>query len=297
MALRYFPFDDQPYRIAMGLMPLKMDDWIEVDSELAADLREKRRLSAVDRQAVFRAEPGSEAGQREVLELLAAHLPRRFPKTYRLAGDRFWIAPIEEWCDLAAAEMAPLELAGRLVQEDLCLMQAAAESYNLTAASVCFPTRWDMPSKIGRPLAQIHQPVPGFAARLARPTDRFFGLIKVEKPVWRANWSLVDDPALHQPGGHFRSTPDPTITAANAGERLWLRVERQTLRRLPRTGGVLFTIRIYRTPLAEVAGTPARAGAILAAVRTMPAAMQDYKSVAVFKPAVEGYLERRAGAG
>ncbi len=294
MAPGYFPFDDQPYRLAMGLLPLKADDWIEVDDDLADDLREKRRLLAAEHATVFRAVAGSEAGQQEVLELLAEFLPRRFPEIYRLDGGRLWIGPLEDASPLTSDDVAPLELAGRLVQEDLCLMEPAGASYDLTAASVCFPTRWDLPSKIGRPLGPIHAPVPGFAEKLARPVDRFFGLIKPDKPVWRANWSLIDSPELFQPRGHFRTEPDRSITVDTAGARIWLRVERQTLRRLPRTGGVLFTIRIYNTVLAEAAATPARAGRMLAAVRTMPAAMQGYKSVAVFQPALEQYLERCA---
>ena len=46
---------------------------------------------------------------------------------------------------MAARALHPLELAGRLVQEDLCVMQAAPEDaedageYRLTAAALCFP--------------------------------------------------------------------------------------------------------------------------------------------------------------
>jgi hypothetical protein len=48
-------------------------------------------------------------------------------------------------------------------------------------------------------------------------------------------------------------------------ERMRLRVERQTLRRLPRSGAIVFTIRVYMTPLAELG--PGEAGRLAAAIR------------------------------
>jgi hypothetical protein len=44
-----------------------------------------------------------------------------------------------------------------------------------------------------------------------------------------------------------------------------LRVERQTLRRLPRGGAIVFTIRVYMTPLGELG--PGEAGRLAGAIR------------------------------
>lgn len=293
----YFPIADGPYRLAMGLQKLKLEDWIEIDAALADDLREKRRLLAAHHDEVFQALPASGPGQAEVLDLLAEHLPLHHPQTYRRDGDRLLIKPLDEWIWLSEPNAPPLETASRLVQEDLCLMEPVGDAYNLTAASVCFPTRWNLLTKIGKPLADIHAPVPGYAEKLERPMDRFFSLLNEAKPVQRLNWSLMDDPTLFQPKGHGRTVRDDTITADNAGERLWLRVERQTLRRLPQTGGILFTIRIHTNPLSEVAAEPDRAARMLNALRTMPDGMRGYKSMPVFGAAVERYLENRSEAG
>lgn len=290
----YTPFET-PYRLSMGLIALKPDEWIEIDDDLAADLAEKRRLLAERHAQVFAALTGSEAGQREVLDLLAAHLTEHFPDLYRRDGRRLRVLPADADWDLDDAGLAPLDLAGRLVQEDLCLMEHDDAAWRLTAASLCFPTRWKLADKIGRPLDAIHGPVPDFADKLARPISRFFDRIKTDKPVWRLNWSLIDDPALFQPEGHGRGELDPTITAENAGERLWLRVERQTLRRLPATDAVLFTIRIHRWPLSRLADRPEAAGRLAQSITTMPPAMQRYKSLPVFGDAVKAYLEKYAG--
>ena len=56
------------------------------------------------------------------------------------------------------------------------------------------------------------------------------------KLVVRLNWGITDDPALFAESRKFRREHNAEVTAANAGERIWLRVERQTLRQLPRSG-------------------------------------------------------------
>jgi len=154
---------------------------------------------------------------------------------------------------------------------------------------LCFPAHWRLADKLGRPLDVIHTPVPGFDARLARPVDRFFASLRVERPVWRVNWSLVDTPELFRPP-ELRARPKQ-VDAARAGEQTWLRVERQTLRRLP-ASDVVFGIRTYVEPLAGV--SPEVAQALAARVREMPADMAVYKGIATIRAPLVAWLERRA---
>jgi hypothetical protein len=295
-ASEYAPFRAGPFRLSMGLERLDLRDWIEPDEHLAEDLREKERLLAERHHDVFAALPEAAAGSAEVLELLTAHLPARFPALYRRAGKRFDNLITGQSWRLTDLALHPLDLAGRLVQEDLCLMQRDQCSgiYRLVGASVCFPTRWRLLEKLGQPVGTIHQPVPGYQEQLASTMDRFFDRLKVERPVWRLNWSLVDDPRLFQPSGHGRHERNTDITASNAGEMVWLRMERQTLRRLPRSREVLFTIRVYVHPLRTLATHPRRAAALAAAVRALPPAMQQYKSLPPLRDAVLGWLDRIA---
>lgn len=280
--------------MTLGLMPLDPAAWILVDGDLAADLAEKERLLTERHAEVFAATEGSEPGSREVLHRLAAHLARHQPDLYRLDGSLLRRKADGRIFDLATSSLHPLDLAGRLVQEDLCLMRPEGESWILAAASLCFPTRWRLADKIGRPLAPIHAPVPGFAATLGAPVERFFQRLGSGRSVWRANWGLIDDPALFQPTGHFRTDSAIGITAENVGEKLWLRVERQTLLRLPESGDILFTIRILREPLARTAALPARARRLAELIRTMTAELKAYKSITPFEPALLAYLDRQS---
>jgi hypothetical protein len=164
-------------------------------------------------------------------------------------------------------------------------------SYALTGASLCFPMRWRLGDKLGRPMRIIHEVVPGFDERLAGPAERFFAAIEPERPVWRANWSLSDDPALHQPGTRFKPIE---VEPSSAGERLHLRVERQTLRRLPRSRHVLFTIRTYGRPLVDVVALPGAAAALAAHLRAMPEPLLRYKNVLGIRAPLLAWLDRQA---
>ena len=293
----YLPFEPGPYRMAMGLIAQTPDDLVVIDTNYPAEMAERRHLLDTRHPEVFGAEPDSAPARAELLDRLADLLPRRFPTFFTRDGDTLHNHLTHESWNLATPRLDPLEIAGRLVQEDFCLLRLAPEGPILTAAVLCFPSRWRLHEKLGRPLADIHGPVPIYAERLARPVDRLIATLRDGKLVERVNWSLNDDPALFQPGGlHHRREHNPTVTAENAGETLFLRIERQTLSPLPRSGTVVFGIRVHVYPIARIAADPTTATCLAAAVRGLPDSMKSYKSIAPFEEALLTYLDRRTAA-
>lgn len=290
--MTYLPFEAGPHRLQMGLMALKPEDWIEIDETLAATLIAKRRLLAERHDEVFAALPDTEAAGAEVLDLLAAHLPKRFPTQYPRMNTTIAVAATGELVGIGAPGVHPLETASRLVPEDLCLMRRTGSGYILAAACVCFPSRWRLADKIGRSLAAIHTPVPGYAESLGRPVERFFDKIVADRPVWRLNWTIHADPQPFQP-----VSPKPQgLDAAGFAARVSLRVERQTLRRLPKSGDVLFTIRTYITPLGEIAKDADAAQRLAAAIEALPPALREYRSLTQFADALVAWLRDGATA-
>ncbi|MBK1657199.1 heme-dependent oxidative N-demethylase family protein [Paracraurococcus ruber] len=287
----HLPFEAGPFRMAIGLLACPEAEWFELDEHYPAEMAERRDLLATRHDEVFAAIPESAAARAECLALVADHLPRHHPAWFRRAGDRLYNALTGEDWDLAAPPCDPLELAGRLVQEDLCLIRPEAAGAVLEAAILCAPSRWKLAEKIGHPLVQVHAPVPFYAERLGAPVDRFMRHLKDGRIALRRNWSVVDSPALFQPGGKHRTARDPDITPANAGERLHLRTERQTFRRLPATGRVLFGIRVHSTPVARIAAMPGASARLAAAVRALPEEMGRYKSLPVYRAALLAHLD------
>jgi dimethylamine monooxygenase subunit A len=282
-------FDGGRYRLSMGLTPQSEADWLAPDASLDEILAEKRKLLATRREWVFRALPEASAASVELLQLLAGHLAQRFPSLYRLdEGHCLFNGASRETWDIDVPPLHPLDVAGRLVAEDLCLLQAGDGGYRLIAASLCFPNRWLLEEKIGQPLDVIHAPVPGFAPALERPVAHFFAALKPDRILSRVNWGIADDPARFQP---ISRDADAAVTAANAGSALHLRVERQTLRRLPQSGVVLFTIRTEITPLERVIATRDDAIDLAGAIRDMSPAMLHYKHLTAVVPALLAWLD------
>lgn len=291
---QYFPFAAGTWRMRLGLTALDLEDWIQIDCQFQAYLAEKRRLLCDRPDEVFAALPGSEAAQHEVLELLLAHLPQRFPGLFAWADGAIANRATGEIWPIDDFAQTPLDLAGRLVQEDLCILLRDPAGYVFAAGSLCFPLYWRLRDKLGQPLGQIHHPVPGYGQTLQHPVDNLFERLTPEHPGYRLNWSIVDTPALFL-GVHRQHQMANDITPANAGDRLWIRVERQTLRRLPRTGGVLFAVRTYVYPLSLLSTKPRVATGLARAIAQMPPEMQLYKSLTPVRAALEGYLQQVGG--
>ncbi|WP_248304522.1 DUF3445 domain-containing protein [Breoghania sp. L-A4] len=233
-------------------MPLDLADWIEPDGMLGAHLAEKERLFALNETAVFRAQEDTVEAQREVLALLLCHLPRRFPHLYEADTNSIRVIPTgaryrkDDWSE------APLKLAALLVQEDLVIMRKGENAYRLAAAALCFPSSWSLAEKFGQEMPAIHDNVPGFNdARMGRIVARIFETLNIDTPVWRLNWSLYGDGELHHP-----SPKSLDARVAGSNQELFVRVERQTLRRLPQSADILFTIRIHHDPLSAFAAHP-----------------------------------------
>lgn len=289
---RYAPYADGVAGFRIGVQPLALADWIEPDDQAAAHFANKAAQLRARHGEVVAAVPGSEAAQREVLELLASYLPDRFPDLYTRGGAHLHVHAAGWHVDLDDESLSPLDRAGRLVQEDLCLMQAQRDGdYALTAASLCAPNVWRLHDKLGQPMSGIHTPVPGYAENMGARVDRMFTHLRTELPVWRTNWSVMTDAALYQPEPHDRSAARLAgLDADNAGDRLVIRVERQTLRRLPATGAILFTIKTHIDPLAALAGHGDLIEGLAHAVRGMPPDMAAYKALAPVRDVLLAWL-------
>ncbi len=280
--------------MTMGLVAQNPTELIELDERYVPDMALRRNLLESQHADVFAVHPGCEAERTEALGVIADLLPSRFPHWFERQGDTLHNRLTAEAHNVTSPTFDPLELAGRLVQEDLCLVRQSAEGPVLVAAVLCFPTRWRLHEKIGRPLQTVHANVPAYAESLGKPVDRLMSHLRAGKLVQRLNWSVIDDPALFQPGGKWRRGVDPHITPENAGDSLVLRVERQTLSRLQRTGSILFTIRVHVYPLSRIAERPIVAAQLAASIRALPPELQHYKSLIPFRAAVLAYLDGKA---
>jgi hypothetical protein len=213
------------------MAPVAPGDWLQVDGAFAAQLAVKARLIAERRQDVIAVSPGAEAACDELLAVVLAELAGR--PGYGVGGE---IVVRPDGVEVALDRGDPLLTLSRLVQEDLCIHEKRGEEHVLTAALLCFPAAWTLREKIGLPLSRIHVPVARYDADVGRRVQRMFDGLVPGRALWRANLLRYDDPALFQP--HTEAAPRPV----GRPESPYLRSERQTIVRLPRTGAVVFSI-------------------------------------------------------
>lgn len=251
------PFARVAGPLRMGLVKLAESEWIDPRPDLLA---RKAGFDALPESVAVL--PEAEAGIAELAQLLGVD------------GD--------------------LEACARSVWEDLCIMvqDAPGEPFRLGAAAVAFPTDWRLADKIGRPLHAIHAPIHGYAEQLSSGVDKFMDGLQSFNIFGRTNAFVVASDEL-------RYTPElppaerfAHVTAENAGETLFVRCEREALRRLPKSRAIVFTIGIYRTPLGQL--SDAAVGRIVQSLDGFAEGELDRRAAPHYAAALAGYAARRA---
>lgn len=276
------PYLAGPTRLP-GLRPMT-GGWTQVLADHAAQLALRDRLVAGRRDAVIAMLDEGRAPAGELLSLLSAEGDRggAFPRVERPEALRRADGAL-----VPVHRADPMATVARLVAEDFCLLtrRDGEAEYRLVAAALCFPSRWSLAEKLGRPMTAIHDPVPDYDADLARRVARVFDALAPARPVERANWLIHADAALHQPVGR----------AWDGRDTYFLRTERQTLRRLPVSGAVAFGIRTSVTPFEALA--PASAATLAERLAALDASVMAYRTGDVAMGRVIDRLRVLAGRG
>ena len=222
------------------MQPVEARSWITVDDAYSGQLAEKARLIAEHRDRVIQSLPQAKDALSELLTFVLADIALRPDFAMEGVGVRCPDGRL-----VVPATHDPLGTLSQLVQEDLCLMEKIGDEHVLTGAILCFPASWWLGEKLGRPLLGIHIPVDVYNADIARRVQRLFDAIRPEQPLWRMNSLVYRDPSLHQP----RREADPRIDRRGGS---FVRAERQTLIRLPKTRAVVFAIHTYVVDIASL---------------------------------------------
>lgn len=231
--LPLLPWIDPRTRRLPGILPVEGQDWLRIDEAYDAQMALRDRLIAAQAPVVHGLLPEAHPAAAELYGATLDWL--RTAPGFRVGHDSV-TRPDGVTVPLNPGQ--PLLTLGRLVQEDLCLMEREAEEYRLTGGVLCFPASWTLAQKLGRALTGIHDPVAVYDADMAKRVARLFDAIRTEQPLWRMNYLTYDDFVLHQPRREGEKRPQPT-------DHVFIRCERQCLLRLPVTKAVVFTIHTY----------------------------------------------------
>jgi len=293
---QYRPNRRGPYHTTLNVRRLDWNEWIELDNQWpefynvrCKRIEQRKDVLLVDKRA-------NEAIQ-ELLQCLRDYLPARYPEMF--AGTSGGIKNLHTGETFSFSDPNPLVIAAKLVQDDILILVEESDGlYYLRAGALLIAGFWKLSDKFGKSLADIHLSghVPQFKEKLQGSMERYFARVAPETPVVRYSGFIQTDDELawsYGIGGEdsddlgWHNAPD-TLDMS----KMQLRVERQTLRRLPKTGAIAFMVHPYMYPMAEVAKEPYVPGKLAEAIRSWKGDIAVYKGKEKFGPQLLEFLDK-----
>ncbi len=321
--LRHLP----PVRVTLARPFTAEDAWVPLDATYPDQVRQRFELIRRHGAAVIDRLPGEgvEEAERELLDRTVEHLLTAAPKDFVREGDRLACRLTGVTVDLRPGAADPLAAVAVLCSGDRVLLlpsrRFASTQYELRSGALMFTEEWSLRSRfdepeppaadiaahaawvqqkqrsrtcarLGQTVTEIHDPfVPYYVNHFLKPVEKFFRSIKPDQFYTRQNWWPTVDTALCQ---HADLAPEPDFepTAEALEERGVLRSERQSLVKLPRSGAIVFGIKVFAWPLAEVRRQPEVLAALRAAREAMPPKMIEFRRGRV--EGLDAWFERYA---
>ncbi|KAL2013648.1 hypothetical protein VTN00DRAFT_1173 [Thermoascus crustaceus] len=267
------------YHQTMSLSKMEMDWWIELDNTYKDRIAQRKGLYAKYGKAVLDYLPGSELACKELMEMVLQFICARYPQYFSLVNNRILkneILGTEQ--DIRSKH--PLEILMDNVPEDFAVMMRddVTGHYFFRAGTVCSSLGWNVGIKIGLQLHQVHGPVPDYKEKMQFSMDRFFAKMPTDKPIQRGSWGLEVDTPLYMPPGDphkvHRLSQDPNLRLTDC----YLRVDWQTLRRLPLSSAVVFNFKTPFTPVTEFRDEPGVPALVAKILKEGKRNLMQYKS-------------------
>jgi hypothetical protein len=292
-----YPFDRDQYMYSVNIEPHVagpkggvFEHPLDIDEHYLSEAAERAKVLERDPHR-YGALPHMGFHQWDVLELVMESFATAYPEHFRLEkdGDRWtWtnrpmgLQDSFVFGDAATLPRDPLDYILRQAQGDFVVMDQRDGDLFADAGMVTGPADWTLNFDLGMSFKEWHGPVP--LAHEIGVFDRalnFLLNLRLGHPVRRYNWTMTINPRMdsspetYEKWGVDRSN----LTYDTIGALLNLRVELQTLFRLPRSNGMLFSIRTYLICLDDLVTNPAWAKRTHRVIRDLPQQLIDYKGL------------------
>lgn len=303
MMIRHFPFTEV-FNLKMGTQPLASQQPIfECDEQYEKEIVLKNTLLAKDHSYYYRALPNTLDAQWEVLQFILIRLCKDYADRFQLttyndnwAWNNKWLNKSENFIvnQKNSSFYDPLDWAGRQVQEDLLILNEALE---LVAGQLCFASGWSLDEKIGKHFFELHGPLPDRMDAMIDAAAKVMLRIPNGKTIVRANWGLrvtdvLDLSSRHQEHYlHLLERTASQLRPQEVGDKVFLRIEHQSLTKLKDSGHILFTVKTYVHPLSQITNDSERAHTLYSYLCSVPDDVFDYKLISPFKKTLLRYFE------
>ena len=161
----------------LALTTLENDWWLELESSYASRITERKSLFAKHGRMVLAYLPGSELACKEIMEVALQFFCARYPQYFSLSEDTesgyiFHNGILNN--KTVINSMHPLYVLLENVPEDFACMLRNPEDgcYYFRAGIICSSLGWNVDTKIGLQLKEIHAPIPDYKEKMEFSMDR-----------------------------------------------------------------------------------------------------------------------------
>ena len=182
-----------------------------------------------------------------------------------------WVRQHDPARALSPAFAPELVWIGQQLAEDLVILERKENGWVVIEGSLCFGFSWSISDKVGLVMDDVHTPVAHYQSEMSTPVNKLFDRMVSDRIIARRNLGLTDTSELHL-SPHRPSNPTPIV---DAGSEVFLRSERQTLRKIGEY--ILFTIHTDIAPLKETIQFPELRHSLSKWIESWDAEMLSYK--------------------
>ena len=274
----HLPFLSNPDVLHMGLNEVREESWLEIKS-LRNSFRNKIELLENFSHEILFENYEFQSANIKFFEALKTYLSTYYEDEYKFKNQSIDIYLDDFSSQINSSKKTDLELMSSLIPEDILILVPESENYILRSAAVFSPSNWDLKSKINKSLDIIHEPVPGYEKSLSTKVNSFLNRLPASRIFERFNWSIYPSRKLF-----FHPRYPELIDETN---ELFLRVERQTFRKLNDSTAIMFTIGVHNYPLMEVLQIKGAPESLMSAIKVMPESIKTYKGLNVIENVIK----------
>lgn len=299
-----FPFTNDSYMYSVNIQPVTNEALFAVDEHYDDEIKERDRILTAGKPGRYFAFPHMKIPQWDALEIIMQDLATYYPESFSLIqnGDRWtWenkklnFKDTFTFLDESTLPCEPFEYISRQVQEDIILLDQREKDLFLDAGILTFPASWSLDFDAGMRFEEFHGPVPrAHEMGVFKKAKAFLMRVQIDKPWTRLNWTMTVNRRLdtsldtYAEWGKDRNT----VTLANCGEKVHLRVEVQRFIRLPRSNGLMFPIHTYMISLEELLTNPVWTRRLHQVLTNLPADLVEYKGLSCYHDTVLTWLSQ-----
>lgn len=305
-----FPYSEDSYMYSVNIEPHtkgakgSVNEFaFDIDEHYVAECEDKAKTLALD-SGRYRSLSHMMDAQWDFVELTMDGLATDYPDLFTLVKNgKNWtwenkplgIKTSFVFGDASTLEMDPFEFMGRQVQGDFVLLDQRNETLYADAGFITSQADWSLAFDVGMAWHEWHGPVPQVAKLgVMERALKYLMNLQLGSPVRRLNWTMTINPRLDTSPEKYPAwgVDRNKVTSENVGELVHLRVELQTLFRLPRSNGIVFSIRCYLISMNELSTYPKWTCRLHRVLKGLHPDLVEYKGLTKFREKTIQWLSK-----